>query len=123
MKSIHFFKGLSWLLILNIIIKPVWIFGIDRQVQNVIGYHQYGTYFSILNLSIVLSFIADAGLTNMVNRQLALSGTANNIKQLLFIKIGLLAGYACIMGIVLWAFKITRWDIVVPIIYIQIATS
>jgi O-antigen/teichoic acid export membrane protein len=68
----QFLKGLSWLIVLNLIVKPIWIFGIDRQVQNELGHDTYGFYFSIYNLSVILSILADAGLSNMFNRQLAL---------------------------------------------------
>ena len=57
MKSIQFFKGLSWLIILNLLVKPVWLFFIDRQVQLAVGYEEYGKYFAILNLSYVLFFL------------------------------------------------------------------
>jgi O-antigen/teichoic acid export membrane protein len=72
MNGKQFLKGLSWLIVLNLIVKPIWIFGIDRQVQNELGHDTYGFYFSIYNLSVILSIVADAGLSNMFNRQLAL---------------------------------------------------
>ena len=72
MKEIsRFYSSLSLLIVLNAIVKPIWIFGIDRQVQNEVGVAAYGTYFSILNLSIVLSFLNDWGLTVFYNRHLA----------------------------------------------------
>jgi O-antigen/teichoic acid export membrane protein len=107
----HFFKGLSWLILLNVIVKPLWIFGIDRQVQNVIGHETYGVYFSILNLSIILSFIADAGLTNMYNRQLALRATPN-FKQLLAYKIVLSILYLLIFFFICWVAHVRLWRIV-----------
>ena len=60
MKSLSFFKGLSWLIVLNLLVKPVWIFFIDRQVQNIVGHELYGKYFALLNLSYVLYFLSDA---------------------------------------------------------------
>jgi hypothetical protein len=67
----RFYSSLSLLVLLNAIIKPLWIFGIDRQVQNEVGVAAYGTYFSIFNLSLVLSFLLDWGLTVYYNRQLS----------------------------------------------------
>ena len=67
----RFYSSLVLLIGLNFIIKPIWIFGIDRQVQNETGTLAYGNYFSILNLSIVLGFLLDAGLSNLLNRELA----------------------------------------------------
>lgn len=92
MKPQPFFKGLSWLIFLNLLVKPVWIFAIDRQVQNSLGHEAYGKYFAVLNLTIILNFLADAGLTNMVNQRIA-QGKPLNIKQLLLIKLLLLLSY------------------------------
>ena len=81
MKSIRYFKGLTWLIALNLLIKPVWLFFIDRQVQNIVGYEEYGKYFAILNLSYVLFFLSDVGISNMLNQRMA-HQQALNIYQL-----------------------------------------
>ena len=122
LKIAPLFKGLTWLIGLNIIIKPVWIFGIDRQVQNIVGYEAYGSYFALFNLCYLLGFIADAGLTNMVNRNLA-SGEKIPFRQLLFFKIGLSLLY--IIGVLLVASVsgITDWQILFYLVVIQILTS
>lgn len=108
MKIQTFFKGLTWLVLLNLVIKPVWIFGIDRELQNTVGHEAYGSYFALLNLSIVLSFIADAGLTNMMNRRLA-AGETLHMPQLIRLKlllslvyIGVIALFGVVSGISLW---------------------
>ena len=60
MKSVQFFKSVAWLIILNLVVKPVWIFYIDRKVQLIVGNEAYGTYFALFNFTFILSFIADA---------------------------------------------------------------
>lgn len=102
MKPQPFFKGLSWLIFLNLLVKPVWIFAIDRQVQNSLGHEAYGKYFAVLNFTIILSFLADAGLTNMVNQRIA-QGTPLNIRRLLRIKLLLLLAYLllCVLSSIL----------------------
>jgi O-antigen/teichoic acid export membrane protein len=102
MKPQPFFKGLSWLIFLNLLVKPVWIFAIDRQVQNSLGHEAYGKYFAVLNFTIILSFLADAGLTNMVNQRIA-QGTPLNVRRLLRIKLLLLLAYMllCLLASVL----------------------
>lgn len=92
MKPQPFFKGLSWLIFLNLLVKPVWIFAIDRQVQNSLGHEAYGKYFAVLNFTIILSFLADAGLTNMMNQRIA-QGTPLNVRKLLRAKMLLLLAY------------------------------
>ncbi|MBI2257815.1 MAG: oligosaccharide flippase family protein [Flavobacteriia bacterium] len=59
-----FYKNLFWLILTNLIIKPVSIFLIDAQVQNKVGSNQYGLYFSLLSISYVFSVFLDFGLSN-----------------------------------------------------------
>ncbi len=66
-----FLRNLLFLLFLNLLIKPFWILGIDRSVQNVIGTQDYGFYFAILNFSFLFNIILDFGITNFNNRNIA----------------------------------------------------
>ncbi|MFN2438296.1 MAG: polysaccharide biosynthesis C-terminal domain-containing protein [Chitinophagaceae bacterium] len=122
MKLSGFVKGLSWLVALNIIVKPLWIFGIDRQLQNTVGPETYGSYFSILSLSIVLSFIMDVGITNRLNRQLA-SGFAADIKKMFWLKCLLSLFYLIIIYAVCLFSGIEKTEIVLLVCGIQILTS
>ncbi len=85
-----FFTNLSLLLFLNLLIKPFWIFGIDRTVQNVVGAEEYGLYFSLFNFSLLLNILLDLGITNYNNRNIAqhnqlLSKSLSNIIGLRFL--------------------------------------
>jgi O-antigen/teichoic acid export membrane protein len=122
MSKANFFSGLSWLVLLNILIKPVWLFGVDRQVQNIVGHETYGQYFSILSLSIILSFVADLGITNLVNRQLAL-GEEINIKKLIFSKGFLAILYVILVFFIAVVSGITNFSLLILIVLIQILTS
>jgi O-antigen/teichoic acid export membrane protein len=66
-----FLTNLALLLSLNFLVKPFWIFGIDRTVQNVVGNFDYGFYFTILNFAFVFNILLDAGITNFNNRNIA----------------------------------------------------
>lgn len=66
-----FLQNLALLLFLNLLVKPFWILGIDRQVQNVVGTDQYGFYFSIFNFSFLFFIFLDLGITNFNNRNIA----------------------------------------------------
>ena len=46
-----FVTNLALVLALNLLIKPFWILGIDRAVQNAVGTEQYGFYYAIFNFS------------------------------------------------------------------------
>ncbi|MDB5197161.1 MAG: Membrane protein involved in the export of O-antigen and teichoic acid [Flaviaesturariibacter sp.] len=122
MKSSPFFKSVSWLLLLNLLVKPVWIFGIDRQVQNVAGHEAYGRYFSILSLAVVLSFIADAGLTNMLNRQLAL-GNGISLQRLVRLKGLLSLLYLALLFLVALLTGVKNWNLVLLTGLLQVLTS
>ena len=50
------------LLLINFLIKPVYIFGIDARVQNLVGTESYGTYFAYFNFVFLFQFINDPGL-------------------------------------------------------------
>ncbi|RYM36032.1 hypothetical protein ERX46_03285 [Brumimicrobium glaciale] len=59
-----FFSNLFFIILLNLLIKPLYIFGIDVQVQNIVGAEDYGLYFSLLNFSFLLNMFLDIGVTN-----------------------------------------------------------
>jgi O-antigen/teichoic acid export membrane protein len=52
-------------------IKPFWVFGIDRTVQNVVGTGDYGLYFAIFNFSFLFNILLDMGISNFNNRNIA----------------------------------------------------
>ncbi len=59
------------LIFVNLLIKPFWIFGIDRSVQNMVGSHDFGFYFTLLNFSFLFNILLDLGITNFNNRNIA----------------------------------------------------
>lgn len=66
-----FLTNLALLLFLNLLVKPFWILGIDRGVQNVVGAEDYGFYFSIFNFAFLFNILLDLGITNFNNRNIA----------------------------------------------------
>lgn len=69
--SKSFLSNLAFLIAINLIIKPVFIFGIDRNVQNLVGEHDYGMYFTFLTFCMIMQVVGDAGLQNYNNQQIA----------------------------------------------------
>ena len=55
----------------DFLIKPFWIFGIDRTVQNMIGTEQYGLYYALFNFSFLFNIFLDLGITNFNNRNIS----------------------------------------------------
>ena len=67
----RFIKNIIFLLFLNLLVKPFWILGIDREVQNLIGDASYGTYQALLNFSYLFYILLDLGITNFNSRAVA----------------------------------------------------
>ena len=68
-KSINnsFLSNIGLLLVLNLIIKPVYIFGIERGFSNAAG-DQYGVYFELFTFCFLFQIVSDLGLQNFNNR-------------------------------------------------------
>lgn len=66
-----FLVNLAFLIFVNLLVKPFWIFGIDRTVQNVVGTEDYGIYFAVLNLSYLFNMVLDFGINNFNSRSIA----------------------------------------------------
>lgn len=64
-------SGLLWVLLLNVLIKPLWIIGIEVGVQNAVGDVEYGRYFAIFSIAYIFNILLDLGLTNYNTRHIA----------------------------------------------------
>ena len=67
----RFIKNILFLLFLNLLVKPFWILGIDREVQNILGDASYGTYQALFNFSYLFYILLDLGITNFNSRNIA----------------------------------------------------
>jgi O-antigen/teichoic acid export membrane protein len=66
-----FVTNLILLLFLNLLVKPIYAFGIDVGVQNAVGATDYGNYFILLNFSLIFQIILDLGIENFSRREIA----------------------------------------------------
>jgi len=66
-----FVINLILLVFINLLIKPFWVFGIDRSIQNLVGAEEYGLYASIFSFSFLLNIILDLGITSFNNRNIS----------------------------------------------------
>lgn len=104
-----FFSNLVLMIVLNALIKPFFILGIDAGVQNAVGSAIYGDYFALLNFSFLFNILLDFGITNYNTRNIAQSpnilknylGPIIGLRTVLFfvyifftIGFGLLVGYS-----------------------------
>ncbi|MFM2190629.1 MAG: hypothetical protein RL491_1015 [Bacteroidota bacterium] len=68
-----FIANLGFLLLLNLLVKPFWLFGIDRAVQNATGAEAYGHYYALFNFSLLLNILLDLGITNFNSRNISMN--------------------------------------------------
>ncbi len=66
-----FLSNLLLLLFFNLLIKPLYIFGIDRTIQNKVGEDAYGMYFTWFNFTFIFQIISDLGTTYFNNSYLS----------------------------------------------------
>lgn len=106
-----FITNLALVLSLNLLIKPFWIFGIDRTVQNVVGAEQYGFYFALFNFSLILNMLLDLGITNYNNRNIAQNSHLLNkhFSNIIGLRLILGVGYFVISMGVAWIWDYS-WD-------------
>jgi O-antigen/teichoic acid export membrane protein len=67
----YFVSNILIMLVLNILVKPIWVFFIDRNVQLTVGHHEYGVYSALVSLTIIFNILLDMGITNLNNKNLA----------------------------------------------------
>lgn len=65
-----FLLNLLLLLTVNILIKPLYAFGVDLQIQNQLG-ASYGLYFALWNFTALFQIFADLGLQQYNNKEVA----------------------------------------------------
>ena len=56
-----FLTHLSWLMVLNLTIKPAYLLVVDAKIQDALGPEAWGNFFPLLSLSILLNILLDAG--------------------------------------------------------------
>lgn len=66
-----FVSNLLFLVGLNVLIKPLYVLGVETEVQNRVGFAEYGSYFSLFSFALILNLLPDLGLTNWFNRHTA----------------------------------------------------
>lgn len=73
-----FVTNIVYLVFINLLIKPFYLFGIERKVQFIIGNHDYGYYYNILNFTLILQVINDFGIQNFTSRVISQNREKSN---------------------------------------------
>lgn len=67
----RFFKNLILVVLINLLVKPFYIFGIDRSVQNILGPSGYGMFFSLFMFTQIFTILLDPGISQYNNREIS----------------------------------------------------
>lgn len=67
----EFLINILFLVLINVLIKPFFIFGIDLTVQNRLPEGDYGLYFTLLNFTYLFQILNDFGIQNFNNRHVS----------------------------------------------------
>lgn len=103
--SQSFTRYAALIVVLNLLVKTIYLFGVDRGVQNALPTGEYGLYFTLYNFAFIFQIIADFGIQNYNSRELARSGgqPGADFTALLILKIGLSVLYwLLVVGIGGW---------------------
>lgn len=110
-----FLQNIAFLVLVNLIVKPFWILGIDRTVQNTVGHELYGSYQAMFNIAIIFNIILDFGLHAYSSRVVAQSpsmmqGLLPNIALakafFSLVYLGITLGYGFLQGVGSLHFKL-----------------
>ena len=106
MDAAHLYnRSLIRLILINALIKPIWILGIDRWVQVEVGMAAYGSYFSVWGLTLTAGFLLDLGLTTFVQREAASGQTkVDQLPNLFWMKLLLLGFYFLFIAGIGWLY-------------------
>ncbi len=64
----EFIINISFLILANLLIKPFYIFFVERIFQNKLGTENWGMYFTLFSLSMIPQVILDLGMTSYINK-------------------------------------------------------
>jgi len=109
-----FVKNILFILTINILVKTIWVFFIDRTVQNRVGHAAYGTYASLLTFSIIFSILLDFGLTSYNTRTISREPEklAELFPDMLSARLMLILFYNIISCLIGWLAGYRGWELV-----------
>ena len=67
----EFLINIIFLLAINLLIKPFYLFGIDRTIQNTVPPGEYGIYFALFNFTFLFQIVTDFGIQHYNNRNIS----------------------------------------------------
>lgn len=110
--SREFLLNLILLLVINLLVKPLYVFGVDLQVQNAVGGDAYGVYFALFNFSCLFQIVCDMGIQQYNTQAVARDSSFfyQHFIRLLRLKGGLALLYAGLVLVFAWGSGYTEAD-------------
>jgi O-antigen/teichoic acid export membrane protein len=112
---------------MNLIVKPLYIFGVDRSVNNIVGSSEYGFYFSLLSFSYILQMVNDFGIQNFTSKTIAEQpeNAAKYFSNLFIFKLLLSFAYFLLTFIVAFGlgYNTVQLKLLLILTFVQILTS
>ncbi len=69
-----FFGHILFLIVVNLLVKPFYLFGIDREVQNTLPAGDYGLFATLFGFTFLFQIVNDFGIQGYNNRRIAQHG-------------------------------------------------
>ena len=119
MSQRQFLSTLTWLVIVNLVIKAIFVFGIDLRVQKEVGQVMYGHYFALINLCYIFQIINDFALNVLHATDTAHHGFIRRAhwRTIVQLKIFLSIAYALVVFMVASALGIVfSWEVMIALV-------
>ena len=96
----NFSANLIFLVVLNLLVKPIYVFGIEVGIQNEVGTEAYGLYYAMFNFTFLFNVLLDIGINNYQKIKVAEDSVSGigNMSTLIPLKV-LLAGVYMIVTV------------------------
>ncbi|MBK9256188.1 MAG: polysaccharide biosynthesis C-terminal domain-containing protein [Saprospiraceae bacterium] len=110
----EFVLNIVLLIFINLLIKPIYIFGIEARIQNLVGTESYGLYFDYFNFVFLFQFINDPGIQSW-NAQFVpkvKDQIGFHFPRLLLMKLYLGVFYLVVVSIMAAIFGYERYDLI-----------
>ncbi len=120
----EFLLNILFLVLINLLIKPFFIFGIDLTVQNRLPLGDYGLYFTLLNFTYLFQILNDFGIQNFNNRHVSQHPhlLPKYFPNLLALKLLLSTGYICLSLVAAWGLAGYGWR-ELPLLFILLGNQ
>lgn len=100
----EFLINAVFLVLVNLLVKPFYVFGIERTIQDRVGAESYGLYATLFSFSYLFFILNDFGLQQFNNRTLARHPVlvSKYFPRLLAVKLALGIGYLSVVFLAAW---------------------